>query len=204
MGCKVKIIGLTGGVASGKSTVAITLEALGAIIIDGDKTAHSIMEPHQPAWEDIVKTFGPQILREDLTINRDILAPIVFNDPAALDKLNHITHPRVMESINDQLNRIKTEQPDAVVIMDIPLLYETHMDRLCQEVWVVWVDRETQINRLMNRNGFTRGEAVRRIQTQASLDEKASRADKVIDNSGSLEETIRTVTRNFNDILHKD
>ena len=195
------VIGLTGGIASGKSTVARTLAELGALIIDGDETAHHLMEPHQAAWEDIVQAFGREILNPDMTINRLQLGAMVFDDNGKLQELNRITHPLVLESFKTQIRQIKAIQPDAVVIMDVPLLYEAHMDQLCDQVWVVWVDRETQIQRLMERNHFTREEAVKRIESQMPLDEKAKLADVVIDNSRSVEETIRTVTINFKDIM---
>ncbi|MDD3364756.1 MAG: dephospho-CoA kinase [Syntrophomonas sp.] len=195
------IIGLTGGIASGKSTVAKTLAEMGALIIDGDETAHQLMEPHKAAWEDIVQAFGREILNPDMTINRLKLGAIVFEDDEQLEVLNRITHPLVLESFKSQILQIKAIQHDAVVIMDVPLLYEAHMDKLCDQVWVVWVDRETQIKRLMERNHFTREEAVKRIKSQMSLDEKAKRADVVIDNSNNIEETIRSITRNFKDIL---
>lgn len=195
------VIGLTGGIASGKSTVAKTLANLGALIIDGDETAHHLMEPHQAAWEDIVQAFGREILNPDMTINRLKLSAMVFNDDGQLQVLNRITHPLVFGSFKSQIQQIEASQPEAVVIMDVPLLYEAHMDQLCDQVWVVWVDRETQIKRLMERNGFTRQEALKRINSQMPLDEKAKLADVVIDNSKNLEETIRTVTIYFKDIF---
>jgi dephospho-CoA kinase len=195
------VIGLTGGIASGKSTVAKTLAELGALIIDGDETAHHLMEPQQAAWEDIVQAFGREILNPDMTINRLKLGTIVFDDNEQLEVLNRITHPLVLGSLKNQILQIKAIQPEAVVIMDIPLLYEAHMDLLCDQVWVVWVDRATQIKRLIERNHFTREEAIKRIDSQMSLDEKAKRADVVIDNSKNIEETIRAITKNFKDIL---
>ena len=195
------VIGLTGGIASGKSTVAKTLADQGALIIDGDETAHRLMEPHQAAWEEIVQAFGREILNPDMTINRLQLGAMVFDDNSKLQVLNRITHPLVLESFKTQILQIEAIQPEAVVIMDVPLLYEAHMDQLCDQVWVVWVDRETQIKRLMERNHFTREEAVKRIESQMPLDEKAKRADVVIDNSKSVEETIRSVTINFKDIM---
>jgi len=194
---------LTGGIASGKSSVSTTLAQLGAIIIDGDEIAHHLIEPHQPAWEEIVKVFGEDILLPDESINRATLGAIVFNDPEQLLLLDRITHPRVIAQVEEELRRVKSIQPEAMVVLEIPLLYEVNMDRLCDQVWVVWVDRETQINRLMTRNGFSRDEALQRIDSQMPLDEKAQRADVIIDNRGKLEETIRLATRYFNDILTK-
>lgn len=195
-----KIIGLTGGIGSGKSTAARKLRELGAIIIDADETAHSIQEPYKPAWQDIVDYFGEEILNPDMTINREKVGEIVFSDSDKLAVLNKITHPRIMESLKDEFRTIKASNPDAIVFLEVPLLYETFMERMCNEVWVIWVDRETQINRLTKRNKFSREEAVRRIEAQLSLDEKARRADVVIDNRGTIEETISSITKYFNAI----
>ncbi|MGB4507986.1 MAG: dephospho-CoA kinase [Syntrophomonadaceae bacterium] len=198
-----KIIGLTGGIASGKSTVSRALQDLGAIIIDADEVAHAIIEPGKPAWEDIVEHFGTEVLNPDQTIDREKLGAIVFNDPARLQVLNQITHPRVGEQFKQMIKNIKSQQSDAVLFIEVPLLYETHMDRICDEVWVVWVDEETQIQRLMKRDGLSREDALKRIDAQMSLDEKAKRADVVIDNRFSIEETIETATRYYNNIISK-
>ena len=198
-----KIIGLTGGIASGKSTVSRALQDLGAIIIDADEVAHAIIEPGKPAWEDIVEHFGTVVLNPDQTIDREKLGAIVFNDPARLQVLNQITHPRVGEQFKQMIKNIKSQQSDAVLFIEVPLLYETHMDRICDEVWVVWVDEETQIQRLMKRDGLSREDALKRIDAQMSLDEKAKRADVVIDNRFSIEETIETATRYYNNIISK-
>ncbi|MFY9323713.1 MAG: dephospho-CoA kinase [Syntrophomonadaceae bacterium] len=198
-----KIIGLTGGIASGKSTVSRALQDLGAIIIDADEVAHAIIEPGKPAWEDIVEHFGTEVLNPDQTIDREKLGAIVFNDPARLQVLNQITHPRVGEQFKQMIKNIKSQQSDAVLFIEVPLLCETHMDRICDEVWVVWVDEETQIQRLMKRDGLSREDALKRIDAQMSLDEKAKRADVVIDNRFSIEETIETATRYYNNIISK-
>jgi len=192
-----KIIGLTGGIASGKSTVTRTLLDLGAIIIDSDELAHNIMKPYKPAWKDIVKIFGTEILNPDETINRDRLGQIVFNDPDKLRELNQITHWRIAERYKEDLRLLRKEKPEAVVVMEIPLLYETHAERICDEVWVVWVDRETQMERLMQRDGISREDAIKRIEAQMDLDEKARLADVVIDNRHSIEETNETATKNY-------
>jgi dephospho-CoA kinase len=201
VGGKMKIIGLTGGIASGKSTVSRVLKDLGAIVIDSDVVAHEIIAPCRPAWNDIVKQFGPEILNSDMTINRGILGNIVFNNPAQLKTLNQIVHPRVAERFKDDLQEIRRLQPDAVVVLDVPLLYEAHFEHMCDVVWVVWVDRETQKQRLMKRNNFTEEEATVRIDAQMSLDKKAGLADVVIDNGQGIEGTIATATRNFKNII---
>ncbi|MGI5920744.1 MAG: dephospho-CoA kinase [Syntrophomonadaceae bacterium] len=196
-----KIIGLTGGIASGKSTVARVLKDLGAILLDADELAHQVIEPHKPAWEEIVKEFGQHIINPDQSINRDRLGTIVFNDPKRLQHLNEIVHPRVIETYEHDIAEIRKVHPDAVVVMDVPLLFETHMEDMCDQVWVVWVDRQTQIERLMHRNNYTREEALARINSQMPLDEKARQANVVIDNSNSIKETEKTTARYFNDII---
>lgn len=198
---KVKIIGLTGGIASGKSTVAKKLEELGAYVIDADKVAHMVIEPYKPAWHDIVEEFGEGVLNADKTINREKLGGIVFNNPLLLQKLNRITHPRIMEFFKEEIQRLKTEKNDAVVVLEVPLLYETHMDRICDEVWVVWVDRETQVERLCRRDNISAEDAIKRIDAQMPLDEKARRAKVVIDNRHSREETIAKTVKYFNEIV---
>jgi dephospho-CoA kinase len=197
----VKIIGLTGGIATGKSIVASVFRELGAIILDADVIARLVVLPHQPAWEDIVEFFGPQVVNEDESLNRTKIGEIVYNNPDSLKELNRITHPRIMQHYKDELRRIKTEQPDAIVILEVPLLYETNMDKLCQQVVVVYVDRQTQIKRLMKRDNMSYEDAVRRINAQMPMDEKVGRADFVIDNRGSVEETKEKATKYYNEIL---
>jgi len=197
-----KVIGLTGGIASGKSTVSKALADLDAVVIDGDDIAHRLMEPHQPVWEDIVDKFGREVLNPDMTVDRVKLGAIVFDDPQQMTALNQITRPRIIDTIKNDLQSLKISQPNSVVVLDVPLLYEARLDKLADQIWVVWLDRETQIRRLMERNRYTREEAVKRIDSQMSLDEKAERADVVIDNTGSMEETLSAATRYFLDILH--
>lgn len=194
------VVGLTGGIATGKSTVGKTLQELGAIIINSDNIAHQVVEPGQPAWQAIVDAFGEGILNEDKTINRPKLGHCVFSQPEMLHRLNEITHPPIMAVIRDRIHTIREENPHAIVVMEVPLLYETHMDKLCDQVWVVWVDQEIQITRLMARDSISRQEAERRIAAQMPLEEKVKRAQVVIDNSRSLQETRQMVTRYFNEI----
>ncbi|HOV42752.1 MAG TPA: dephospho-CoA kinase [Syntrophothermus lipocalidus] len=192
-----RVIGLTGGIASGKSTVSYILKSLGAVIIDADKVARKVVEPGQPAWQDIVKEFGQQVLNEDMTINREVLGKLVFSDQSLLAKLNRITHPRVIEYFREELARMARENPEAVVVLDVPLLFESGMYRLADEIWVVWANEKVQLERLMEREGFTPEEAWQRIRAQMPLEEKARRADRVINNSGTLDETVEQTTRFF-------
>ena len=194
---------MTGGISSGKSTVARLLEELGAAVIDGDEIAHRLMEPHQPTWEDIVAYFGPEILNPDMTIDRIKLGSIVFDDPHQMQVLNRISRSRIIEKIKAEMQQIEQEQPQGILVLNIPLLYEAHMDELCDQVWVVWVSRETQIQRLMERNWLSREEAVQRIDSQMDLDEKARRADVVIDNSGSIETTLALANKYYQAVLNE-
>jgi dephospho-CoA kinase len=196
-----KIIGLTGGIASGKSTVARALRNQGAVIINADKIGHEVIEPGKPAWKEIVSFFGSRVLNKDQQINRVELGKIVFDNLEYLKKLNSITHPRIIEAFKEALRTIRRRDPGAVIVMEIPLLFEVNMQEFCDEIWVVWVDRETQINRLMKRDGLTRDHAIKRIDAQMSLDEKARRADIIIDNTKSIEETVNTTTRFFKEIF---
>lgn len=196
-----KMIGLTGGIATGKSIVASVFREMGAIILDADVIARLVVLPHQPAWKDIVEFFGPQVVNEDQSLDRAKIGEIVYNNPNSLKELNRFTHPRIMQYYKDELRRIKTEQPDAIVILEVPLLYETNMDKLCQQVVVVYVDRETQIQRLMKRDNMSYADAVKRVDAQMPMDEKVRRADFVIDNRGSMEETKEKATKYYNEIL---
>ena len=194
------VVGITGGIASGKSTVARQLRSLGMQVIDADEVARKVVEPGQPAWQAIVEEFGPAVLSPDQSINRVELGRQVFASANDLHKLNELTHPPILAEIRDRLHRIRTENPRALVGLEIPLLYETNMDKICDQVWVVWVDNETQINRLMDRDGFSRSDAQKRIDAQMPLDEKARQAQVVIDNRFSPENTQRLVTKYFNEI----
>ncbi|MDR1160182.1 MAG: dephospho-CoA kinase [Syntrophomonadaceae bacterium] len=194
-----RVIGLTGGIASGKSTVLNVLKNWGFMVIEVDKTAHQIMEPGQKAYQEIVEFFGPHILDPEGNIDRVLLGNIVFNDPALLQKLNQITHPRVKEFLQQRLREIEKEQPQSVVVLEVPLLFEAGMDKLCDQVLVVWVDQETQIKRLMKREGMECGQACKRIMSQMDLNKKAKLADFVIDNTRSPEITAEIVKKYFSD-----
>lgn len=196
-----RVIGLTGGIASGKTTVSSILKDLGAVVIDADEVARRVVEPGQAAWQDILATFGPGVLNDDRTLNRPALAARVFGNPELLQKLNRITHPRVREYIEQKLAYLREQRPDAVVVLDVPLLYESGMDKMADEVWVVWVDEEVELARLMERDGLAREDALKRLRAQMPLREKVRRADRVIDNTGTRQETARQTTRFFNESI---
>ena len=198
-----KVIGLTGGIASGKSTVSSALQDLGAVVIDADEVARLVVEPGQPAWRDIVAVFGEAVLNPDGTLNREALGTRVFGCPGRLQELNRITHPRVIKYFQEELRRIEKEQPEVIVVLDVPLLFESGMDKMCDEVWVVWIDRELEITRLQERDGLSRDEALQRIEAQMPLEEKVQKADRVIDNTGTVEDTFRQVGTIFHESIGK-
>jgi len=189
------IIGLTGGIATGKSTVAGMLRERGAAIVDADRVAREVVEPGQPALQEIVNRFGPGILNEDGTLNRKKLGEIVFADPARRKELEAVTHPAIRERMRKMIEALRAEDPDRLIVADIPLLFEAGLERQYEYVLLVYVPREIQMRRLMRRDGLTEEEAEKRLAAQMDIEEKKSRADYVIDNSGSPEETARQVER---------
>jgi dephospho-CoA kinase len=187
------LIGLTGGVATGKSTVAKLLKACGAVIIDADALAREVVQPGKPAWRDIVRLYGEQVLEPDRTLNRPALAHIVFRNPRQLRTLNSIIHPRVAREQSRLTRDLVRTDPHALIVYDVPLLFEAGVDSRVDRIVVVAADRETQITRLQRRNHLTRAEALRRIRSQLPLATKIKQADYVIDGTLSLRQLKRTV-----------
>ena len=189
-----RVIGLTGGLASGKSAVAAILRDLGAHVVSADAIAREIVEPGSPALGEIVEAFGGEILTPDGRLDRARLAARIFADPEARVRLNAITHPRIRERLRAEVTRLqRTLPPDSVIVLDIPLLLDTApRDALPLEgVVVVAVDEATQVQRLRRRDGLSAAEARRRLRAQRPLREKVAEADWLIDNSGTPEETHR-------------
>jgi dephospho-CoA kinase len=187
----VKVLGLTGGIGSGKSMVLSMFANLGAEVIDADQLAREVVEPGQPALEEIATAFGRDMLMPDGRLDRGKLARIIFADPVARARLNAITHPRIQERMATEM-ALRGSRP-GLLIVDIPLLYENDRSDTVESVIVVWVDAKTQLRRLTERDGLTPDEARQRIAAQMPLDEKRARADLVVDNSGSRENTRRQV-----------
>ncbi len=189
-------VGLTGGIACGKSTVAAMMRELGCVVIEADPLAHRLIEPGQPAYEEIINEFGRQICDADGRIDRAKLAAIVFTDRAKLELLNRMVHPRMIEELDRQLAELARTQPQAVVVVEAALLIESGLHKRLDRLVVVWCKAEQQIERLVNLRsgrGMTREQAERRIASQMPLEEKRRLADYEIDCSGSLEETRRQV-----------
>jgi dephospho-CoA kinase len=174
------LVGLTGGVATGKSTVARMFKQQGAVVIDADELAHEVVKPGKPAWRQIVKTFGKAVLNPDRTLSRRELGSIVFRNPAKLRRLEQIIHPRVAREQARLARETARNNPNAVVIYDVPLLFEAGIDKRVDRTIVVTADRTTQIARLKKRNGLTRVEAIRRISSQMLLTKKIHQADYVL------------------------
>ena len=189
-----KIIGLTGGIACGKSTVSAYLKQKGAVIIDGDKISWKLSEPHKAIWQAYVNHFGTKILNADNSLNRRLIGQIVFSDEVEKNWMNKTMHPLIKDAILEQIE-ICRQNDVKVVVLDIPLLYEAGWDKFADEVWVVKVSRQLQIKRIQDRDKLTQQEAENRINAQMSVEEKAKRADVVIDSSAAPEITLQKVER---------
>ncbi|XP_078376319.1 dephospho-CoA kinase domain-containing protein-like [Oculina patagonica] len=189
------IVGLTGGIATGKSTVSRIFKDLGCSVVDADQVAREVVRPHQPAWSAIVQNFGRDILLPNEEIDREKLGKIVFEDDTKRRVLNKCTHPAIYSSIWWNLLKCLI-RGEKFVILDLPLLYESGAALfLMKEVIVVYCDQATQLSRLMERNNFTQSDAEQRINAQMSLDEKCKRASYIIDNSSNWEATEKQVKR---------
>jgi dephospho-CoA kinase len=180
------VIGLTGGIASGKSTVSAMFADMGITVIDADIEARLAVDIGEKAYNDIVSHFGKSILAEDGAINRQKLGSIIFNDEEKRNLLNSIVHPAVRERMAQKRQTAETANEKAIV-MDIPLLFESKLTSLVEKIILVYVDEETQLERLMKRNGYSEAEALSRIASQMPLKHKVELADAVIDNRGSVE-----------------
>ncbi|MBU5675632.1 dephospho-CoA kinase [Alkaliphilus sp. MSJ-5] len=197
----VRVIGLTGGIASGKSTVSNILRGLGAIIIDADEVARKIVGQDRPALAEIERSFGKEVIFEDGNLNRKKLGTIVFNDQSLLKKLNEITHPYIIKEIIDVINWYKKTSNNRVIILDAALLIEMDLIYLVEEVWLVSVPKEVQINRLIQRENISADDAKKRIDAQMSLDEKKQYAHIIIDNSKDVDYLKEQVEQNWSRLI---
>lgn len=183
-----RVIGLTGSIACGKSNVSATLAELGAAIIDGDLLSREVTAPGGIALPAIREAFGDDVFLPDGTLNRRALGSAVFGDEEARQRLNAIIHPMVIRLTRERIEQAR-KAGAPLCVLDMPLLFEAGMEHLCDRIWCVWLPRELQLQRLIARDGFTREEAEARLRSQLSADEKAARAHVVIDTSGSIEYT---------------
>ena len=191
------LVGLTGGIASGKSLVAKVLKDLGAHIIDADKIVHELLEPGQQAWKEVLAYFGIGIQLPGGTIDRRKLGEVVFSDPRKREWLNCCLHPKVFEVYTTQVRHLSARQPDAIVVFDAALLIETGYHKKMDKVIVVYADEEHQLKRLLERDRFTHDQAMARIRSQMPLGEKRPHADYVIENTGNRKETERQTREIF-------
>ena len=186
------VIGLTGGIGTGKSEAARQLEELGALIISADQVGHEAYTVNTEAWEQVVATFGNGILQDDKEIDRRKLGGIVFSDPSQLKKLNQIMHPRMARIVSDKIEAFRGQGVDTVVV-EAALLFEAGWDSLVEEVWVTAASEEIIIGRLRERNGLSEEEAKKRINSQMDRMERIGRSDFVINNSGDMAELGTTI-----------
>ena len=182
------LVGLTGGMGSGKTLAASFFKELGAHIIDADVVCRELVRPGQPAWREIMEGFGEETLSADRTIDREKLAEIVFNDKSKKETLEKILHPRVFDEEQRVYEEIRKNEPDALVVIDAALLIESGNFERMDKVIVVRCDEETQIRRVMDRSSLSREDVQKRIRGQMSLEEKIRKADYVLENNSSMED----------------
>lgn len=182
-----KIIGLTGGIGSGKSTVTDYLIARGFPVLDADKIAREIVLPGSEMLIQLTSVFGKSILMQDGSLDRKKLGDIVFSDPEKKKTLDGLMHTRILELIHDRILEYREETVHKLIFIDAPLLFETGLDRSVSETWVIDVDEETRIKRIMERDGLKREDIAMRISNQMTRDEKNKRADVILDNTGNQE-----------------
>lgn len=197
-------VGLTGGIGSGKSTIAAMFRDKGAYIIDFDLLAHEVQNPGQPAWKGIIDRFGRDILDESGRINRARLADIVFEDEEKLAMLNGIVHPAVFDAWAARLREIESAKPDAIVLSDVPLLIEAGVKHLFDLIILVYIPPEEQLQRIMMRNGYSADEAKKRLSSQMPIDEKLDQVDIVINNQSSPESAKKRVDEVWEELVKRE
>ena len=198
-----QMIGLTGGIATGKTTVSKMLTEFGVPVIDADVIYRTLSEKGNRVWKAVYEAFGEDYFLANGDMDRKTLGDLIFSDSLAREKLNQLTHPIVKEEMQRILAQIEEEQDPPLVVLDVPLLFESGWDHWLDEVWVVVIPEEMQLERLIKRDKFSREQAINRIKSQMRIDEKQRLADRVIDNSGSLMETRSQVQKLLDDILFR-
>lgn len=197
------LVGLTGSIATGKSTVSEMFRRKGAEIIDADQIAREVVEPGTEGLERIAREFGPGILDDEGKLNRERLGARIFHNPAEREKLNRLLHPLIVDSMRDKTEKIKKEKDPDLLIWDVPLLIEGNLTHWVEAVILVYTPKEIQLERLMKRNALSREEAEKRILAQMDIEEKKKHADYVIDNRGTLSETERQVDQLWKQLISK-
>lgn len=196
-----KIIGLTGGIATGKSQVSSILSELGAMVIDADIVAREVVQKGLPAWQQLKDTFGEEYFLSNGELNRRKLGQLVFSHPSELDKLNSITHPAIKAKIEERINDLKVQGYNGIVVVDAALLLEAGWETMVDQVWVVDAPIEKRIERLMNRDNLTRDQALSRINSQMSQQERIAKADKIIYNNSNIDSLKEQVLRIWHETL---
>jgi len=182
-----KVIGLTGGIGSGKSTVSKFLKELGAVILDADKVGHEAFKPNTKAWHEVIATFGRQILTPSGEVDRKKLGEIVFSNPESLSRLNQIMHPKMYDMMKAQIEEYR-QQGVAVVVLEAAVLIEANWTSLADEVWVTVAPEDKVLKRLKEQRGLDEEQTLARIRSQLSAEERAQHADVIINNDGDLDE----------------
>ncbi len=194
------IVGLTGGIATGKSLVSNELKRLGAHIIDADLIAREIVEPGKPAYKELIEAFGEGILNEDKTLDRRALGRMVFSDREKLKKINNITHPKILKRIEEEIAKINSGGKDAVIVVDAAVLIEAGAHKSVDKVIVVYAGEDRQIERIKKRDSLSENEARCRINSQIPLKEKLRYADYVIYNDDTVEEVVKKAQELYNSL----
>jgi dephospho-CoA kinase len=200
MAGQIPVIGLTGGIGAGKSTVTQLLEELGAAVIDADKVGHQIYLPDLPAWREIVATFGADVLNADRTINRPALGKIVFADPEALRRLNRIVHPKMFDRMAELIAELRTQGGMNAIVVEAAVLIEANWMPLVDQVWVVVASEAVVVDRLAKQRNLSTEQVRTRIAAQLSNDERLKHAQVVIRNDGSLEEVRTAIQQAWNQL----
>ena len=190
-------VGLTGGIASGKSEAAKHLASIGARCVDADAISHMMTAPGGPLLPQLREAFGDEVFNEDGTLNRRALGDIVFNDPMKRRLLDSVTHPAIQKAMMDDVEKAE-EEGELIVVLNVPLLFETGMDALCDETWLISLDYDKQLERLMERDDLTKEQAKARIDSQMSLEEKEAHATVIIDNRRSIDKLRNELTSLYN------
>ncbi|MGA8942602.1 MAG: dephospho-CoA kinase [Thermoactinomyces sp.] len=197
------LLGLTGSIATGKSTVSAMLRRKGAYIIDADQVAREVVEPGSEGLKRIVAHFGEEMLDNEGKLDRARLGSVIFQDPVKRKTLNRLLHPLIMQTMQLQTDTIRQENRQAMIVWDVPLMYEENLTPYVEAVILVYVPREIQLERLMKRNSLSKEEALKRIDAQMDIEEKKKLADYIIDNCGTLSDTERQVDQLWNYLISK-
>ena len=187
-----KIVGLTGGISSGKSTVSSYLKQLKIPVIDADEVARKVVEPNSQGAREIRKTFGSDVFEEDGSLNRQKLGSLIFSNAENRQKLDDLLQPLIKIMILDEIEEYR-QKGENMIVLDLPLLFEKQYEELCEDIIVVYIPKELQLERLMRRNQYTKQEALSRIDSQLSIEEKRKRATFLLDNQGSIQQLYQQV-----------